>query len=73
MAVQSFRIGPYLTASFNRAKLLQIPAKLQGFGNLDVVSLVTECGRDCDSKTEAATRLLDQILDANSPAESSLK
>ena len=73
VAVQSFRIGPYLTASFNRAKLLQIPAKLQGFGNLDVVSLVTECGRDCDSKTEAATRLLDQILDANSPAESSLK
>jgi hypothetical protein len=69
VAVQAFRIGPYMTASFNRAKLLQIPAKLQGFGNLDVVSLVTECGRDCDAAAETAAKTLDEILDAN-PANS---
>lgn len=65
VAVQSFRIGPYLTANFNRAKLLQITAKLQGFGNLDVVSLATECGSDCDAAATAAALALDQILDVN--------
>ena len=65
VAVQSFRIGPYLTANFNRAKLLQIPAKLQGFGSLDVVSLATECGADCDAAATAAALALDQIIDTN--------
>lgn len=65
VTVQSFRIGPYVTSGFSLAKLLQIPAKLQGFGNLDVVSLALQCRHDCDGAAEAATLLLDDILDAN--------
>jgi hypothetical protein len=65
VVAQSFRVGPYLTASFNRAKLLQIPAKLQGFGNLDLVSLAVECGRDCDAAATEVALVLDQIADAN--------
>ena len=67
----SFQVGPYQAASFNRAKLLQIPAKLQGFSTLDVVAVSMECGRECDVKAEEAARLLDQILDANAQRASS--
>jgi hypothetical protein len=65
VVAQAFRIGPYVTASFNRAKLLQVPAKLQGFANLDLVYVVQECRRDCNTTAELAVQTLDEILDAN--------
>ncbi|MFM7785658.1 MAG: hypothetical protein ACKPE6_13630 [Gammaproteobacteria bacterium] len=63
--VWTYRVGPYLSRSFNIAKLLQVPAKLRGANRFDLVSISTPCLKDCEEAALQAAELLGQIVEAN--------
>ena len=61
-----YRVGNYTAAPFNLAKLLQIPAKLQGNAQFDILMLTADCNSDCANTGPALATALAAIVASNS-------
>lgn len=61
----TYRVGPYLSRSFNVAKLLQIPAKLGGANQFELISISASCLKDCADAASESAALLSEIVEEN--------
>jgi hypothetical protein len=61
----TLRVGPYVSARFNVAKVLQIPAKLGGHNLFEIVAVSARCNKDCDEAADAAVNLLQEAIATN--------